>query len=96
MFRTAIEDTCQVRSEALISRLIWRYGQPDCHEMVGLANAAGLILRGKLAWRQAEEAIDAGWDPSAQSIADFLRGTGVADESLSEAWSKREGRYGRG
>ncbi len=57
----------------MISRLVWRYGQPDDHEMVGLADAARLILQGRLVWRQVEEAIDTGWDPAAQPISDFLR-----------------------
>ena len=61
-----------------LSILSQHYGDPDSGVKCGLENAAHLLSDGALRRSQVEDAIDDGWDPSAETIMDYLYGVDEA------------------
>ncbi len=69
------EQTSQAEWLSILSRY---FGDPDAEVKFGLEEAARLLSEGGLRRSQVEDAIDDGWDPSAEPILDYLYG---ADEA---------------
>ncbi|MFN8470850.1 MAG: hypothetical protein U0822_01405 [Anaerolineae bacterium] len=57
-----------------LSVLSQHFGDPDPEVKLGLEDAARLLSEGALRRSQVEDAIDGGWDPSAETITDYLYG----------------------
>ncbi len=70
--------TEQLSQAEWLSILSRHFGDPEPEVKFGLEDAARLLVDGALKRSQVEDAIDEGWDPSAEPIMDYLYG---ADEA---------------